>query len=86
MTKIKYASDRFTRQIALMNHFVDFNLTDLHYDLKEDEWMKETDIGRYRGRRLHRQKACQVIPLKDELRTVFERHNEDAFFRLAKRM
>ncbi|KAH8079619.1 hypothetical protein HD553DRAFT_326346 [Filobasidium floriforme] len=86
MTKLKYASDRFTRQIALMDHFVNFSLTDLHYDLKEGEWMKGTDIGRYRGRRLHRQKACQVIPLKDELRTVFERHNGDTFFRLEKRM
>jgi hypothetical protein len=86
MTKLKYASDRFARQLALMDHFVDFNLKDLHYDLKEDEWMKETDIGRYRGRRLHRQKPCQVIPLKDKLRTVFERHNEDTFFRLEKRM
>jgi hypothetical protein len=86
MAKLKYASDRFTRQFALMDHFIDFNLPDLHYDLKEDEWMKKTDIGRYRGRRLHRQKPCQVIPLKDELRTVFERHNEDTFFRLEKRM
>jgi hypothetical protein len=88
MTKLKYASDRFTRQFAIMDRFIDFDLTNIrvHHDLKDDEWLPNANAGRYRGRRLHRQKACQVIPLKKMLVTVFQCHNEDTFFRLEKRM